>query len=285
MALTQSTPASSFPNWFIDKYRDDVIHAYQQKMSKLRETITVVSAEGAKSVRFNFMGALGRPQDKARHGDIPVVEPVHSVKTVTPEPKYLGIYVSPDDEIRTNLDARQRSVEALAATLAREIDYNVFDNLDANAPAASATIPATGLANTKPLLDINEALSKSEVPMDQRYLVIPPKFMYNAMTVTELTSTDYVTMKAIMEGGIGSVLQTKWLVSNLLPSNGATAANAGKKAYAYGKESIGLAVTREPQIRIDWDTRKGEWFISGKLFIGSLILQPDGIKTLNVIGA
>ena len=287
MATTQSTPASTYPQWFQRLFEREVIHKYQQMSTKLREAVRVKNASQGESVRFNLLAPFATPGDKARGGRVKISNPAHSTVTVTMEDKYLAATINPLDDLRNNINTKVDYQQSMAASMARQVDTFILDELNTNGPAftTATTVPAAGLSNVKFFTDLIKEFDAAEVPDEDRYLIVPPKFVADALNLDKLTSIDYMNLKTILDGDIQSVFGFKWIKSTLLGSNGATAAAAGKRAYALNKNAVGLAILKEPSIRIDYAPELMEDLIAGSMSMGCKIIQAEGVKTINVVGA
>ncbi|MBA4357394.1 MAG: hypothetical protein C0405_06675, partial [Desulfovibrio sp.] len=90
--------STSITNSFIAMYVADVHEAYQQRGSKLRNTVRLkTGVKGATAVfQKNGKGAAGK---KTRHGNVPLMNVAHSTVTATLEDWYGADYVDKLDEL------------------------------------------------------------------------------------------------------------------------------------------------------------------------------------------
>jgi len=100
------------------------------------------------------------------------------------------------------------------------------------------------------LLDAKKILDLADVdPSIQRYLVCGPRQIANLLGTTQVTSSDFNTVKALAQGQIDSFLGFKFIVSNRLPFD---ATNTDDRlCYAFTSDAIKLAVGKDVMARID----------------------------------
>ena len=107
---------------YIHRYSADVLHALQQKTTRLRNFI--VNKPDCMGVA-EFIDKIGKASalDKvARFADSPVQEIAHQRRRVSAQPKHAGYFVEGFDTRRMNYDVFQPYAEATAMAMARKMD-------------------------------------------------------------------------------------------------------------------------------------------------------------------
>ena len=85
---------------FVKQFESDVHFAYQRMGSKLRNTVRTKTNVKGKSTTFQTAGAgIG---EKARHGQVPIMNLVHAPVECLLKDHYAGEYIDELDELKVN---------------------------------------------------------------------------------------------------------------------------------------------------------------------------------------
>jgi len=112
---------------YIHRYSSDVLHALQQKTSRLRNFVT--NKPDCQGVA-EFIDKIGTNEalDKvARFADSPVQAISHQRRRVSAQPKNAGFFVEGFDTRRMNYDVFQPYAEATSMAMARKMDSVIVD--------------------------------------------------------------------------------------------------------------------------------------------------------------
>lgn len=140
-----------------------------------------------------------------------------------------------EDELRTIINTTNPLVMGQAAALARLYDATVmagaigsnsigkYDALVATPLPASQIINATATAVAFSLAFVKQAKKKMDednVSKMDRYIAVSPDQMSRLMDDPEVTSSDYNTVKALVQGEINTYLGFTWIMSTSVPVTG-----------------------------------------------------------------
>lgn len=287
---------TSLSNSFIEMWSDDVKQAYQQTSSKLVDSVRVVRNVTGSTYKFHKLTKGGSIKNKARFEDITAMSDTsksltspgaytggtaqNSVVSATLNNFHSGEYVDDMDMFRTNIDLRSTFAQSIAAALARAVDQEIIDALDASTPTNIKTTAqgANGL-NKAALLEVHEALNALDVPTNDRCLVVSPAALTDILTDTTLVSSDsgVITNTALTTGFVPSIFGFKVVSSNLL-----TADSVVRKCYAFQKDAIGLALAQDMTARIDYVPQKASHLVLGTMSGGSTVIDADGVVEIQV---
>ena len=112
---------------YIHRYSADVLHALQQKTTRLRNFVT--NKPDCQGVA-EFIDKIGTNEalDKvARFADSPVQAISHQRRRVSAQPKNAGFFVEGFDTRRMNYDVFQPYAEATSMAMARKMDATIVD--------------------------------------------------------------------------------------------------------------------------------------------------------------
>lgn len=248
---------------FVQQYSSNVQMLSQQMGSVLRGVVDVESVTG-KSSFFDQVGKTTAVVRSSRHADTPQIDTPHSRRRVTLADYEWADLIDNADKVRLLIDPTSSYAKAAAAAMGRAMDDVIIAALGGTAytgetgstsvvlPAAQkpySSSQADGLTITK-LLEAKRLLDAADVdPSLQRYLVCGPKQIGDLLGTTQVTSSDFNTVKALAQGQVDSFLGFQFIVTNRLKLD---ATNTDDRlAYAFTADAIKLAIGQDVLARID----------------------------------
>ena len=252
---------------FVQQYSSNVQMLSQQMGSYLRGAVDVESVVG-KNAFFDQVGKTTAQLRTSRHADTPQLDTPHSRRRVSLADYEWADLIDNADKVRLLIDPTSSYAKAAAAAMGRAMDDVIIAALGGTAfsgetGSTSVTLPAGqkpysasqgdtaagGLSITK-LLEAKKILDLADVdPSIQRYFVCGPTQISNLLGTTQITSSDFNTVKALAQGQVDSFLGFKFIVSNRLVFD---ATNTDDRlCYAFTQDAIKLAVGQDVLARID----------------------------------
>jgi len=248
---------------FVQQYSSNVQMLSQQMGSVLRGVVDVESVTG-KSAFFDQVGKTTAVVRSSRHADTPQIDTPHSRRRVTLADYEWADLIDNADKVRLLIDPTSSYAKAAAAAMGRAMDDVIIAALGGTAytgetGSTSVALPASqkpysssqsdGLTITK-LLEAKRLLDAADVdPSLQRYLVCGPKQIGDLLGTTQVTSSDFNTVKALAQGQVDSFLGFQFIVTNRLKLD---ATNTDDRlAYAFTADAIKLAIGQDVLARID----------------------------------
>lgn len=252
---------------FVQQYSSNVQMLSQQMGSYLRGAVDVESVVG-KNAFFDQVGKTTAQLRTSRHADTPQLDTPHSRRRVSLADYEWADLIDNADKVRLLIDPTSSYAKAAAAAMGRAMDDVVIAALGGTAfsgetgstsvPLPSSQKPYTasqgndaagGLSITK-LLEAKKILDLADVdPSIQRYFVCGPTQISNLLGTTQITSSDFNTVKALAQGQVDSFLGFKFIVSNRLVFD---ATNTDDRlCYAFTQDAIKLAIGQDVIARID----------------------------------
>jgi hypothetical protein len=200
----------------------------------------------------------------SRHADTPQIDTPHSRRRVSLADYEWADLIDNADKVRLLIDPTSSYAKAAAAAMGRSMDDVVITALGGTAfsgetGSTSVSLPAgqkpfsasqaDGLTIAK-LLEAKKILDLADVdPSIQRYFLCGPNQISNLLGTTQITSSDFNTVKALAQGQLDSFLGFKFIVSNRLKFD---ATNTDDRlCYAFTQDAIKLAIGQDVLARID----------------------------------
>jgi hypothetical protein len=243
---------------FVQQFSSNVQLLSQQRGSLLRNAISEESVTGEKAF-FDQVGSVAAVKRSSRHGDTPLLETPHSRRMVTMDTYEWADLIDDADKVRMLIDPTSTYAQAAAAAMGRSMDDEIITaalgasktgksgststSFDSNNQIAngSADMTLAKLIEAKKILDSNDV-----DPSIRRYIAVSPAQIESLLNNTTVTSSDYNTVKALVQGEIDTFLGFKFIVSNRLSKEGNI-----RSCFAWAEDGIKLAVGKDVMARID----------------------------------
>ena len=112
---------------YVHRYSADVLHALQQKTTRLRNFVTNKPDCSGVAEFIDKIGTAEALDKVARFADSPVQAISHKRRRVSAQPKNAGYFVEGFDTRRMNYDVFQSYAEATSMAMARKMDATIVD--------------------------------------------------------------------------------------------------------------------------------------------------------------
>lgn len=248
----------------VEQYKGNVEHLVQQKGSRLRSAVSVETVVG-KNAFFEQIGSTAAQLRTSRHADTPRMDTPHARRRVSLEDYDWADLIDSEDRVRLLIDPQGPYATAASNALGRAIDSAIVSAADGTAytgvaggtstsydssntvdvqvgisPAADTGLNVGKLRAAKNVLDANEADD------EDRFCIINAKQLQNLLAETEVTSSDFATVKALVSGQVDSFLGFQFIRTELI----GTDSNSDHKVLFWQKAGMKLAMGAEPTIKI-----------------------------------
>ena len=250
---------------FVEQYSSNIQMLSQQKGSLLRDKVRVESVTG-KNAFFDQVGSVTASVRSTRHADTPQSDTPHSRRRVSLVDYEFADLIDDLDKVRMLVDPTSTYALAAAYAMGRAMDDAIITAATGSADTGVAggtavALPAgqiiaeagtTGMTIAK-LREAKEIIDLADVdPSLPRHIIVSPKQITDLLGTTEVTSSDFNTVKALAQGDINSFLGFNFIVSNRL-----AVATQIRDCIAFVSDGIGLAVGKDSTARIDERADKG----------------------------
>tara|TARA_Y100001972_G_scaffold63428_1_gene77482 strand:- start:804 stop:1667 length:864 start_codon:yes stop_codon:yes gene_type:complete len=257
--------SSNITTAFVQQYSNNVAMLSQQKGSLLRGSVDTESIVG-KNAFFDQVGVATAVKRTTRHGDTPQIDTPHSRRRVSMVDYEYADLIDNQDKVRTLIDPTSSYALAAAYALGRAMDDEIISAASGTAftgetGSTSTVLPSAqkitesgtdGLTIAK-LRNAKEIMDSASVdPSIPRYLVVGPKQISDLLGTTQVTSSDFNTVKALANGEVNTFLGFNFIVSNRL-----TIASSKRLCLAYAMDGLKMAIGKDIMTRIDERADKG----------------------------
>lgn len=233
---------------FVQQYKDNVLLLSQQKGSKLRDKVRLERVVG-KQHFFERLGATAAVKKTTRHGDTPLVNSPHSRRMVTLVDYEWADLVDQQDKIRLLIRPESEYAINAAWAIGRSIDDEIITAFNGTAkagetggtdvalPAGQVIAHGSAKFTLSKLRQAKRKQDDADVEEEGRQIVIAPAALEDLLEDTNVTSSDFNTVKALVQGEIDTYLGYKFTRSTRLPKTGNI-----RSCFAWHPNAMGLAL-------------------------------------------
>jgi len=247
---------------FVEQYSSNIAMLSQQMGSKLRGSVDVETVRG-KNAFFDQVGVTAAQLRTSRHGDTPQIDTPHSRRRLSLADYEWADLVDDVDKVRMLVDPTSSYAKAAAAAMNRAMDDVIITSFNASADTGVAGGTSTALPSTQKtatsdqsdgltiakLLAAKKILDNNDVdPSLKRYVVCGPQQISDLLGTTQVTSSDYNTVKALAEGSINSYLGFEFIMSTRL--NKDATYTSDRLVFAYTEDAIKLGIGKDISAKI-----------------------------------
>lgn len=271
-------------------FDDDVLHEYQGMGGISRSAVTRRDNVKANPYNFRHMGkGLAQPRG-APQSDVTAMDVGHTKIPCTLEnwvaPEYTDLF----DEAQVNIDEQRELAQTIAGAIGRRDDQLVIDAFDASTSYAGTVTVAVGGANTglnpAKLRRASRYLNAKGVPSSGRHIMFTAEALEELLGNTEATSSDFNTVKALVNGEINSFVGFKFhLIEDRAGlEGGVTKAGNTRDNFAWHESAAGYC-NALMRTEVNYVPVKTSWLANGLLKAGAIVRNVNGLVKLQTYEA
>jgi len=241
---------------FVQQYSANVQMLSQQMGSLLRDKVRVESVVG-KNAFLDQVGSVTAVEKTSRHSDTPQIDTPHARRRISLADYEFADLIDQSDKVRLLIDPTSSYAQAAAMAMGRAIDDVIITAALGTAYTGETGSTSTANANQivhggavltiAKLREAKQTLDLSDVdPSIPRYIIVSPKQISGLLNITEVTSSDFNTVKALATGEVNSYLGFNFIVSNRLALSGTT-----RSCIAFAQDGLALGIGKDVNARID----------------------------------
>jgi hypothetical protein len=248
--------SSQITTAFVEQYSANIQMLSQQMGSLLRDKVRVESVVG-KNAFFDQVGKVTAQLKTSRHSDTPQIDTPHSRRRVSLGDYEFADLIDQQDKVRLLIDPTSSYAQAAAMAMGRAMDdviitaalgtaYTGETGTGTESVQTGVVKGTTGLTVAK-LISAKDLLDKADVdPSIPRHVMCGPEQLGNLLGDSEVTSSDFNTVKALVQGELDTYLGFKFTVTNRLPKTG-----NDRTCIAYAEDGLLLGIGKDISARID----------------------------------
>lgn len=243
---------------FVQQFSANITTLSQQQGSILRGAVRQESVTGEKAF-FDQVGSTAAVKRTSRHGDTPLVETPHSRRMVTMDSYEWSDLIDDADKVAMLADPTNVYAQSASFAIGRAMDDAIIEAATGTAKTGksggtSTTLPsgqqiAAGSADLTiaKLIQTRKIFSTNSVdPSIPLHIVVGPDQIESLLNTTQVTSSDFNTVRALVSGQVDTFMGMQFHISNRLAKSG-----NNRTCFAFAADGITLAVGKDVMARID----------------------------------
>lgn len=269
---------------FVQQFGNNAFHLAQQKGSKLRNAVRLESLKGKQGF-IDRIGAVAAQVASGRHQDTVYSDTPHSRRRVTMVDYRWADLIDDEDKLRMLIDPASDYVQAAMWSLGRSMDDVIIAAMRGSAwsgetgstevalPASRKVLSAEDGApgtpknlNLDTLRNVKHKFDSADIDEAiPRFFAISSSQLRSLLAETEITSQDYASVKALVQGQIDTFMGFKFIRTERLPlvaasydtdgtvdsGGGSISASYARRCLAWAQDGVVLALGRDMEAMVD----------------------------------
>jgi hypothetical protein len=244
---------------FVKQFNDNVVLLAQQMSERFRSAVRLETGIVGEEAFFEQLASTTAQEKTTRNDDTPLIKSDFRRRRVSMRDWIWADLFDQEDKLKQLIEPTSTVVQNVAAAFARRIDKLVIDEMNGTAAtgktgSTSTVLPAgqkivhggTGLTKVK-MISAKKLLDAAEVPKEDRFIAVSAEQLEDLLGVTEVTSSDFNTVRALVQGEIDTWLGFKFIHTEQLNVD----ATPSRLVLAWQKSGVLLATAKEPTTRIE----------------------------------
>lgn len=272
----------SLSNAFVTLFDAEVKQAYQGKAMLVPAVRQRRGVEGS-TVKFPKVGK-GVATVRVPQTDVTPLNVGFSNVTLTLQDYNAAEYSDIFSQAKVNFDERQELVQVVAGAMGRRQDQMILDALGSSGTSLTVANSIGGANTNMNVAKLREAkrlLDKGNVPPDGRHIIIHANGLANLLSETSVTSTDFNSVKALVQGEINTFLGFTFHVLGDRSEGGlAIDGSLDRTCFAFHKDAVGYGEGIGMRTEINYIAEKTSWLVNEVFSAGAIAIDAEGIVSI-----
>jgi hypothetical protein len=269
----------SLSNAFVTLFDAEVKQAYQG-MAKLVPAVRQRRGVEGSTVKFPKVGK-GVATIRVPQTDVTPLNVGFSSVTLTLADYNAAEYSDIFSQQKVNFDERQELVQVVANAMGRRQDQMILDALAASSTSLTVSNDIGGSDSNMNITKLREAkrlMDKNNVPPDGRNIIIHANGLANLLSETSVTSSDFNSVKALVQGELNTYLGFTFHVLGDRSEGGlAIDGSLDRSCFAFHKDAVGYGEGIAMRTEINYVAEKTSWLVNEIFSAGAIAIDDEGI--------
>lgn len=269
-------------NAFVTLFDAEVKQAYQGKAQLVGAVRQRRGVEGS-TVKFPKVGR-GVATPRIGQTDVTPLNVGFSNVTLTLEDWIAAEYSDIFSQQKVNFDERSELVQVLGNAIGRRQDQLVLAALAASGTSLAVGNDVGGSDTNMNVAKLRQAkglMDKNNVPPMDRHIIIHSNGLQSLLAETAVTSSDFNTVKALVNGELNTFLGFQFHVIGDRDEGGlAIDGSLDRTCFAFHKDAIGYGEGIAPKTEINYVPEKTSFLVSSMFSAGATAIDAEGIVSI-----
>lgn len=273
--------AVGISNAFVQLFDAEVKQAYQASRALAGLTRERANVEG-NQVKFPKIGK-GTATVRVPQTDVTPLNVTYSQVTATMSDYIAAEYSDIFSQQKVNFDERRELVQVVGAAIGRRMDQLVLDALNASGTSLTVATSVGGAAsnlNIEKLIEAKKLLDANNVPSEGRCMIIHANNLAGLLGETQVTSADFASVKALVQGDIDTFLGFKFVTIGDRDEGGLPLPST-RTCFAFHRDAIGMGIGMNQKSEINYVPEKTSFLVSSMFSAGAVAIDDEGIVKIS----
>ncbi|CAB4166659.1 hypothetical protein UFOVP1025_39 [uncultured Caudovirales phage] len=269
----------SLSNAFVTLFDAEVKQAYQGKALLVPAVRQRRGVEGS-TVKFPKVGK-GVATVRVPQTDVTPLNVAFSTVTCTLTDYNAAEYSDIFNQAKVNFDERQELVQVVAGAMGRRQDQIILDALTASSTSLTVSNDIGGTDSNLNVAKLREAkrlMDKNNVPPEARHIIIHGNGLASLLAETAVTSSDFNSVKALVQGDINSFLGfTFHMLGDRSEGGLAIDGSLDRSCFAFHQMAVGYGEGIGMRTEINYIAEKTSFLVNEVFSAGAIAIDDEGI--------
>jgi len=273
--------AVGISNAFVQLFDAEVKQAYQASRALAGLTRERTNVEG-NQVKFPKIGK-GTATVRVPQTDVTPLNVTYSQVTASMSDYIAAEYSDIFSQQKVNFDERRELVQVVGAAIGRRMDQLVLDALNASSTSLTVATTVGGAGtnmNIEKLIEAKKLLDANNVPSEGRCMIIHANNLAGMLGETEITSADFASVKALVQGEIDTFLGFKFVTIGDRDEGGLPKPST-RTCFAFHRDAIGMGIRMNQKSEINYVPEKTSFLVSSMFSAGAVAIDDEGIVKIS----
>jgi hypothetical protein len=269
----------SLSNAFVTLFDAEVKQAYQGKAMLVPAVRQRRGVEGS-IVKFPKVGK-GVATVRVPQTDVTPLNVAFSTVTCTLVDYNAAEYSDIFSQAKVNFDERQELVQVVASAMGRRQDQIILDALTASSTSLTVSNDIGGTDSNLNVAKLREAkrlMDKNNVPPEGRHIIIHGNGLASLLSETSVTSSDFNSVKALVQGDINSFLGfTFHMLGDRSEGGLVIDGSLDRSCFAFHQMAVGYGEGIGMRTEINYIAEKTSFLVNEVFSAGAIAIDDEGI--------
>jgi len=269
----------SLSNAFVTLFDAEVKQAYQGKAMLVPAVRQRRGVEGS-TVKFPKVGK-GVATVRVPQTDVTPLNVAFSTVTCTLVDYNAAEYSDIFNQAKVNFDERQELVQVVASAMGRRQDQIILDALTASSTSLTVSNDIGGTDSNLNVAKLREAkrlMDKNNVPPEGRHIIIHGNGLASLLSETSVTSSDFNSVKALVQGDINSFLGfTFHMLGDRSEGGLVIDGSLDRSCFAFHQMAVGYGEGIGMRTEINYIAEKTSFLVNEVFSAGAIAIDDEGI--------
>ena len=269
----------SLSNAFVTLFDAEVKQAYQGKALLVPAVRQRRGVEGS-TVKFPKVGK-GVATVRVPQTDVTPLNVAFSTVTCTLTDYNAAEYSDIFNQAKVNFDERQELVQVVASAMGRRQDQIILDALTASSTSLTVSNDIGGTDSNLNVAKLREAkrlMDKNNVPPEARHIIIHGNGLASLLAETAVTSSDFNSVKALVQGDINSFLGfTFHMLGDRSEGGLIIDGSLDRSCFAFHQMAVGYGEGIGMRTEINYIAEKTSFLVNEVFSAGAIAIDDEGI--------